>query len=169
MMFPDSTRMWLKLFRIHWSNGNKVYLVNWEKTIALFLLAIRNFAIHNYRPGMVLLTEISNVQIVFLMIHSLQTGAVRLTEQGVKFTQAYTTFAVCTPTRYGNLTGRYNWRSTLKSGVTWGYSSPLIPRERLTKADMLLEKYITEGRSTPGILQKNDGPERWPQMDWMDL
>jgi arylsulfatase A len=61
----------------------------------------------------------------------------RLAEQGVKFTQAYTTSAVCTPTRYGILTGRYNWRSTLKSGVTWGYSTPLVPRERLTIADML--------------------------------
>jgi arylsulfatase A len=63
----------------------------------------------------------------------------RLAGQGVKFTQAYTTSSVCTPTRYGLLTGRYNWRSSLKNGVKWGYSAPLIPGERLTVADMLRE------------------------------
>lgn len=63
----------------------------------------------------------------------------RLAEKGVKFTAAYTTSAVCTPTRYGILTGRYNWRSVLKSGVTWGYSNPLISQERLSIADMLQE------------------------------
>lgn len=63
----------------------------------------------------------------------------QLTEQGVKFTAAYTTSAVCTPTRYSLLTGRYNWRSTLKSGVKWGYSEPLIPNDRLTIADVLKE------------------------------
>ncbi|SHG56724.1 Arylsulfatase A [Fodinibius roseus] len=61
----------------------------------------------------------------------------RLGDAGVAFTNAHTTSAVCTPTRYGLLTGRYNWRSTLKSGVTWGYSGPLIPNERMTVADML--------------------------------
>ncbi|MEX0770279.1 MAG: arylsulfatase, partial [Balneolaceae bacterium] len=58
---------------------------------------------------------------------------------GVKFTQAYTSSAVCTPTRYGLLTGRYNWRSTLKNGVTWGFSEPLISDERVTIADVLSE------------------------------
>ncbi|TVQ01607.1 MAG: arylsulfatase [Balneolaceae bacterium] len=63
----------------------------------------------------------------------------RLAENGVKFTQAYTTSAVCTPTRYGLLTGRYNWRSTLKSSVTWGFSEPLISDGRLTVGEMLQE------------------------------
>ena len=63
----------------------------------------------------------------------------RLAENGVKFTQAYTSSAVCTPTRYGLLTGRYNWRSTLKSSVTWGFSEPLISDDRVTIADVLSE------------------------------
>ncbi len=63
----------------------------------------------------------------------------RLAEKGVKFTQAYTTSAVCTPTRYGLLTGRYNWRSTLKRGVIWGFSEPLISEGRLTVGEMLQE------------------------------
>jgi arylsulfatase A len=46
----------------------------------------------------------------------------KLVENGVQFTDAHTSSAVCTPTRYGILTGRYNWRSTLKQGVLGGFS-----------------------------------------------
>jgi arylsulfatase A-like enzyme len=58
---------------------------------------------------------------------------------GMMFTDAHTSSAVCTPTRYGILTGRYNWRSRLKSGVLWGKSEALIPMERKTVASMLQE------------------------------
>lgn len=61
----------------------------------------------------------------------------RLAAEGMRFTDAHTTSSVCTPTRYGILTGRYNWRSTLKKSVTWGLSEPLIPHERLTIASFL--------------------------------
>ena len=61
----------------------------------------------------------------------------RLASQGVRFTDAHSPSAVCTPTRYGVLTGRYCWRSRLKSGVLYGYEPPLIERERLTVAAML--------------------------------
>jgi len=56
----------------------------------------------------------------------------RLVNEGVRFTDAHTSSAVCTPTRYSILTGRYNWRSTLKNGVLSGYSKALIEKERLT-------------------------------------
>ncbi|WP_375582609.1 arylsulfatase [Cyclobacterium xiamenense] len=56
----------------------------------------------------------------------------RLASKGMRFTDAHTSAAVCTPTRYGILTGRYNWRSELKSGVLGGYSAPLISPDRLT-------------------------------------
>ena len=41
----------------------------------------------------------------------------RMAGEGMRFTDAHTTSSVCTPTRYGILTGRYNWRSRLKKGV----------------------------------------------------
>lgn len=63
-----------------------------------------------------------------------------LAEKGVIFTDAHTTSAVCTPTRYGILTGRYNWRSRLKRGVLSGYSKSLIKKERLTIAEILQQK-----------------------------
>ncbi|MBT8306559.1 MAG: arylsulfatase [Maribacter sp.] len=56
---------------------------------------------------------------------------------GMKFTDAHTSSAVCTPTRYGILTGRYNWRSTIKSGVLTGKSKALIPKSRTTIASFL--------------------------------
>jgi len=49
----------------------------------------------------------------------------RLANQGMRFMDAPTPSAVCTPTRYGVLTGRYCWRSSLKKGVLDG-SSPLL-------------------------------------------
>jgi arylsulfatase A-like enzyme len=61
----------------------------------------------------------------------------RIGKSGVIFTDAHSSSAVSTPTRYGILTGRYNWRSTLKASVLEGYSPALIPPERTTMASML--------------------------------
>ncbi|NJB82562.1 sulfatase family protein [Wenyingzhuangia aestuarii] len=61
----------------------------------------------------------------------------KLASEGVLFTDAHTSSSVCTPTRYGILTGRYNWRSKLKSGVIQGFSKALIPQDRATIAGVL--------------------------------
>jgi len=61
----------------------------------------------------------------------------QMARDGVCFTDAHSTSAVCTPSRYGILTGRYNWRSRLKSNVLGGYSQPLIEEGRETVADLL--------------------------------
>ncbi len=64
----------------------------------------------------------------------------RLAAAGMIFTDAHSSSAVCTPTRYGLLTGRYNWRSRLKSGVMGGMSPPLIEPGRLTVAAFLQQQ-----------------------------
>lgn len=64
----------------------------------------------------------------------------QLAQEGIQFTDAHTTSSVCTPTRYGILTGRYSWRSRLKSGVLTGKSNALIPPNRTTVASMLKKK-----------------------------
>ncbi len=56
---------------------------------------------------------------------------------GMIFTDAHSGSAVCTPTRYGILTGRYAWRTRLKSGVLWSYDEHLINPERMTVASLL--------------------------------
>ena len=64
----------------------------------------------------------------------------RLAAQGVRFTDAHSPASICTPSRYAILTGRYAWRTRLKSGVTWGYSPPLIGPQEPTLASVLKEK-----------------------------
>ena len=61
----------------------------------------------------------------------------RLAGQGMVFTDAHSGSAVCAPTRYGVLTGRYCWRSSLKQGVLGGYSRRLIEPGRLTVPELL--------------------------------
>ncbi len=57
----------------------------------------------------------------------------QLAAQGMTFTDAHSGSSVCTPTRYGLLTGRYAWRTRLQSGVLDGSDDPpLIAAGRLT-------------------------------------
>lgn len=70
----------------------------------------------------------------------------RMAQEGVVFTDAHSSSSVSTPTRYGILTGRYNWRSTLKNNVLYGYDRALIPADRETMASMLRKNgYTTAG------------------------
>lgn len=64
-------------------------------------------------------------------------NADRLAREGIRFTDMHSPSSVCTPTRYGILTGRYCWRSRLKHGVLHGYSPNLIEPGRMTVASFL--------------------------------
>jgi len=68
-----------------------------------------------------------------------------LAKQGMTFTDAHTPSAVCTPTRYGLVTGRYCWRTRLKKGVLNGYGTPLIQNDRVTIAEFLKKSGYTTG------------------------
>ncbi len=61
----------------------------------------------------------------------------KLASQGMSFTDAHSGSSVCTPTRYGVLTGRYSWRSQLQQGVYPDNRPPLIVAGRLTVAALL--------------------------------
>ena len=61
----------------------------------------------------------------------------KLASQGMTFTDSHSGSSVCTPTRYGVLTGRYAWRSKLQNGVLDGYVQPLIAAGRLTVPALL--------------------------------
>ena len=61
----------------------------------------------------------------------------QLAAEGMHFTDAHSPSAVCTPTRYGVLTGRYSWRTSMKQGVAWSWSEPLIDKNRTTVASLL--------------------------------
>lgn len=61
----------------------------------------------------------------------------RLAREGIRFTDAHSASAVCTPSRYALLTGRYCWRTRLKYGVLFNYEPPLIEPGRATIASLL--------------------------------
>ena len=56
----------------------------------------------------------------------------RIAREGMRFNDVHSASSVCSPTRYAILTGRYAWRTRMKSGVLQGYSRALIdqPRDR---------------------------------------
>lgn len=64
----------------------------------------------------------------------------RLAAEGMRFTDAHSSSAVCTPSRYSIITGRYPWRSALQSSVLQGYSAPLIEQARVTVADLFKQQ-----------------------------
>jgi len=82
----------------------------------------------------------------------------KLTAQGVSFGDAHSGSAVCTPTRYGLLTGRYSWRSRLKKGIVAQWERPLIEKDRLTLPGMLKK----DGYSTACIGKWHLG-WNWPK------
>lgn len=63
----------------------------------------------------------------------------QLAREGMFFSDAHSPSAVCTPTRYGLLTGRYSFRTRLQSGVLVGHSPSLIEPGSTTVASLLKE------------------------------
>ena len=63
-----------------------------------------------------------------------------LRAEGMRFTDAHTTSSVCTPTRYGILTGRYNWRSRLKRSVLFPPDRSIMNPDRTTIAGFLKDR-----------------------------
>ena len=59
-------------------------------------------------------------------------GIDRLANEGIRFSDAHSSAANCTPTRYGLLTGRYSWRTRLQTGVVEAPTDPLIQEDVLT-------------------------------------
>lgn len=64
----------------------------------------------------------------------------QIASQGMRFVDAHASSAVCTPSRYTILTGRYHWRTHLQRGVLGGMSKPLIANDRLTVAGLLKQQ-----------------------------
>lgn len=89
----------------------------------------------------------------------------RLIREGLVFTDAHSPDTVCTPSRYGLLTGRYSWRTELKRGVFGAERPCLIPNERLNLASFL----GTQGYHT-GMVGKwhlgMDFPNERANRDW---
>ena len=88
----------------------------------------------------------------------------RLAKEGVNFTNGHSSDTVCTPSRYGLLTGRYCWRTEKKTGVLGAEHPCLIRDDRVTLASFLRDNgYNTAmfgkwhlGMDFPGTPGKRD-------------
>ncbi len=101
----------------------------------------------------------------------------RLAREGLRFTDAHSPSSVCTPTRYGLLTGRYAWRTRLSRGVLWGNGDTLIEPGRATLGSVLRTRgYHTAAvgkwhlgfhwAAKPGARVDRDTPQG--PTDWID-
>jgi arylsulfatase A-like enzyme len=61
----------------------------------------------------------------------------RLATEGIRFTDGHCGASTCTPTRYGLLTGRYNFRSWTKYSALSTNAPLLIEEDRVTLASFL--------------------------------
>ncbi len=125
-----------------------------SRSLHLVLLFVLSTGLLGLCPAKVQAQQNANrPNIVFIMADDLGYGDVQsshpdssiptpninqLAQEGMSFTDAHTPVSVCTPTRYGLLTGRYPWRTRLKKGgVLSGYSAPLIKEDRRTISSLL--------------------------------
>lgn len=93
----------------------------------------------------------------------------RIGQQGMRFDDVHSSSAVCTPSRYSIVTGRYAWRSRLAKGVLYGYDEPLIDSSRLTVARLLKQQgYATAciGKWHLGLGWKVITPGKEPVIDY---
>jgi len=122
-----------------------------------------------------------NPNIIFIMADDLGFGDVscynpdsvirtpnidQLAAGGILFTDAHSPSAVCTPTRYSVLTGRYCWRSRLKRGVFGGYDKPLIEKDRVTVVSFLKKHGYTTACIGKWHLGWNWGTKDGMQPEW---
>ncbi len=63
----------------------------------------------------------------------------KIANGGIIFTDGHSSDAICTPSRYTLLTGRYSWRTDLKRGVLKADGPCLIDKDRITIASLLKE------------------------------
>ena len=96
----------------------------------------------------------------------------RLASEGMRFRDAHSSSAVCSPSRYSVVTGRYAWRTWMTSGVLDGFGPPLIDEGRMTVASMLRDRgYATcaVGKWHLGLgWIMNDGTKHSDHYEWTD-
>lgn len=157
------------------------------KKIFILLLALFIYGCQSKKPDQEIKEKTKKPNVIYILADDLGYGDLkslnpdskiptpnmdRVVNQGVHFTDAHSNSAVCTPTRYGVLTGRYAFRSRLKNGVLWGYSSSLIEPGRMTVASFMKDngyKTACFGKWHLGLdWAKKDESKEIPDIQWND-
>lgn len=121
------------------------FVVSFNRKFAAALLSVftvsTGFAVE-MKPNIVFILcddlGYGDVQCLNLEHGKIKTPSVdQLASEGMIFTDAHSGSSVCTPTRYGLMTGRYSWRTTLQKGVVQGFAPDLIAEDRPTIASFL--------------------------------
>lgn len=128
-----------------------------NRKVGILLISTVLFACNSSKKPKAAAAELPNI--VFIMADDMGYGDVgyynpqlaiptpnmdKLASEGIIFTDAHSPSAVCSPSRYGLLTGRYSWRTRLKKAVLLGYDEPsLIEEDRMTLASLLKQKGYT--------------------------
>ena len=95
----------------------------------------------------------------------------RLSEEGLSFMDAHSGAAVCSPTRYGIMTGRFYWRTHKRHSLVMPYDPPVIPPERLTWGTLMQERGYTTGyvgKWHLGLWYPSKPRERWQRQFTMN-
>jgi arylsulfatase A len=123
------------------------------RNLSHFFLPLLSVIILNVASGQKKSTDPVRPNIVFILADDMGYGDVscynkeskietpnidKIASEGLMFTDAHSPAAMCTPTRYGFLTGRYCWKTRLKQGVILGYDeTPLIEKKQATIGSLL--------------------------------
>ena len=90
----------------------------------------------------------------------------RLAREGLTLTDGHCSDTVCTPSRYGLLTGRYSWRTELKRGVFGAERKCLIADGRMTLASLLRDHGYATAMVGKWHLGMDFPGEKGKQRDW---
>jgi arylsulfatase A len=90
----------------------------------------------------------------------------RIANEGLVFTDGHSSDAVCSPSRYSLLTGRYSWRTSLKKGVLGADGPCLIEKDRMTIASLLKDNGYNTGMVGKWHLQMEFEGKLGKDRDW---
>lgn len=90
----------------------------------------------------------------------------RIAREGVVFTDGHSSDAVCSPSRYSLITGRYSWRTSLKKGVLEADGPCLIEKGRTTVASLLKQNGYHTAMVGKWHLQMEFAGELGKNRDW---
>ncbi len=112
-----------------------------QRSLSLFLLAVTSLVVQvslaaETQPNIVIILAddfgVGDIQAHYPKNKIATPYLDKLVRESMSFTDAHSPSAVCSPTRYGLLTGRYAWRTRLQEWVIAAYEPPLIAAERPT-------------------------------------